>query len=505
MKQNIAVIKEKIIRFLEQRKRLVAILSVGLAAVLIAGLVIGAGRSANADDSLTYVAVIRGDLTESIDLVGTLKAQPSASLTWQSNGTVAEYNLAVGTSVSKADILLSLESSSQSDASLNAQSDLLDAQLTLAQMKQADSDFQEALKAVSDAEWNLIMARSGKNVWYDENAVSEERLEGAIEAYELADQRIWALEAEYESLKILSEPDDPSLQEKSEELADAQFERDKQLRLLNQILGHPYDLNVETDFIEYNQAKAEVEQARAAYQRLLDNSQELAAAQAVVDALQNTVNQANIIAPFDGTVTDILVRPGDAVSEGTSAVQMDDLSNLHVDVNVSELQVSQVRIGQSCVITFDALPYQKYTGSVVSIANAGQESSGVVEFRITVRLENPDPAVKPGFTTQVNILTNQLQDVLLVPSQAVVSNGSRNIVMLADGDGGASPIIVDVGAASEAYIQIISTEIEEGDQIGLIPVESRGFEEMRGMMRVMGGGMGGPPPEGGGGDRPPNQ
>jgi len=77
--------------------------------------------------------------------------------------------------------------------------------------------------------------------------------------------------------------------------------------------------------------------------------------------------------------------------------------------------------------------------------------------------------------------------------------------MLADGDGGASPIVVDVGAASEAHIQIISTEIEEGDQIALIPVESQDFEEMRGMMRVMGGGMGGPPPEGGGGDRPPNQ
>ena len=109
------------------------------------------------------------------------------------------------------------------------------------------------------------------------------------------------------------------------------LKRDSQLRLLSQVMGTPYGQRTEGFFIAYDQQVAVVAEAHAAYQRLVDKSDEISAAQATMQALQNTVDQASIIAPFSGTITAINSLPGNLVSSGDVAVQLDDLSNLTVD------------------------------------------------------------------------------------------------------------------------------------------------------------------------------
>ena len=89
--------------------------------------------------------------------------------------------------------------------------------------------------------------------------------------------------------------------------------------------------------------------------------------------------------------------PGEMVEGGAMAVQMDDLDHLVVHVDVSEIEVAKVEVGQAVVITFDALPYKEYSGIVSSISSAGTDESGSVEFRVTVAIEDADASDKTGF------------------------------------------------------------------------------------------------------------
>ena len=487
-------IKEKLIDFYQAKKRLVWIGS-GVLLILAAALVIFIPRGNTNAENVQYVQVSRGSITESISEVGYVEARPSAVITWLSGGVVGEFDLQVGDQIMKDGVLLELELSSWSKESLQAQSALLDAHIALENLLNADSDFQTALQTLSDAEWTLRDAKEDRDAW-NYGGSSDERINAVLANYESAKQAMWVLESDYEVLRKTLNEDDPALIEAYEAIQTTDLERDSYLRALNQILGHPYDLDVETDFIEYDQAKAAVEQARAAYKRLLDNSQEIAAAEANVQALQNTVNMAKIIAPFDGTVTEISSRPGEMIQSGTQAVQLDDLDNLVVNVDVSEIDISKVEIGHPVVITFDALPYKEYSGSVSSISSAGMDKSGTIEFRVTVTIVDGDASVKPGFTAVVSINTNQVEGALLVPNQALSNINGNNLVMIVGENGTPMPVRVEVGASSEAFTEIISGDLMEGDQLIIVtnPVGTgfgRGFGIMGGVHRVNGGGGGG--------------
>ena len=233
------------------------------------------------------------------------------------------------------------------------------------------------------------------------------------------------------------------------EYQDAVAARDKALRALNYLLGTYYYYAAETDFINYDQAKAAVEEARIDYNRYLDQTDEISAAKANVQALENTINQSSIIAPFDGTVTEISAVSGEKVSSGDTAVRIDNLDNLIVEVAVSEVDINKVSEGQKAVVTFDALPDKEYEGEVNSISSAGSDDSGVVEFNVTVKVLNADADVKPGFTAVVSIITSQVENALLVPNGAVISRDGSSAVILVGSDNSTTIVPVETGASSD--------------------------------------------------------
>lgn len=495
-KMKVNNIKGKLIGFYQAKKRLVWIGGAVLL-ILAAVLVIFLLREDEVLENVQYARVVRGSITESIEEVGYVEAQPSTVITWQAGGIVGEFDLQIGDQVKKDNVLMELELSSWPNESLEAKTSLLDAQVELENMIIADSDFQTTLQTLSDAEWNLIDKKADRDAW-NYGGSSDERIDSVRTHYDETEKVKWELEAEYEALRKTLDEDDPALVEAFEALQDAVDERYIYLRALNQILMHPYTIEVETDFIEYEQAKDAVEQARAEYNRLVDNSQEVEAAKANVQAFQNTVNMAKIIAPFDGTVTEISTMPGEMITNGTRAVQIDNLENLVVNVDVSEIEISKVEIGHPVVITFDALPYQEFSGSVSGVSSAGTDDSGTVEFHVIVTIEDADESVKPGFTAVVSIITSQTEDVLLVPNQALMDKKGNNIVMVSGQDGVPIPVRVEVGTSSEAFTEIISGDIEEGDQLKVVvnvseDVFGGGFGMMGGMRQITGGGDGRPP------------
>jgi HlyD family secretion protein len=180
------------------------------------------------------------------------------------------------------------------------------------------------------------------------------------------------------------------------------------------------------------------------------------------------LNQAYLTAPFNGTITQASLVEGDQVTAGTAGFRIDDLSSLLVDVQVSEVDINSVSVGQTATLTFDAILDKTYEGVVVQVGQAGETVQGVVSFTVTVELIDADELVKPGMTTAVNIVVEEVQDVILIPNRAVrLIDGQRVVYVLRDNQ--ALPVTVTLGASSDTFSELASGDINEGDLIILNP------------------------------------
>jgi HlyD family secretion protein len=217
-------------------------------------------------------------------------------------------------------------------------------------------------------------------------------------------------------------------------------------------------------------AEAQLADAQRNWERLKDGPDpaDLAAAQARVDAVQAALNQVHLTAPFAGTVTLVDVQPGDQVAPGSPAFRLDDLSRLLVDVQVSEVDINQVQSGQPVVLTFDSILAQEYHGQVVEVASVGQTDQGVVNFTVTVELTDADQRVKPGMTAAVTVVVSELEDVLLVPNRAVRSLEGKRVVYVLE-DGRSVPVEISLGKSSDTHSEVLSGDLQPGDEIILNP------------------------------------
>ncbi|MFC1997786.1 efflux RND transporter periplasmic adaptor subunit, partial [Chloroflexota bacterium] len=187
-----------------------------------------------------------------------------------------------------------------------------------------------------------------------------------------------------------------------------------------------------------------------------------------IAAAQATVNQTFIEAPFDGEITVVEVKPGDQVQPGSFAFRMDDLSRLLVDIDVSEVDINQIREGQQVTMSFDAIQVSEYHGEVVEVALVGDNIAGVVNFTVTVELNDPDEQVRPGMTSAVNIVIDQIDEAMLIPNRAVrVVEGERVVYILKDGE--LEPVQVTLGASSDLYSEVIDGDLTTGDTLVLNP------------------------------------
>jgi HlyD family secretion protein len=195
---------------------------------------------------------------------------------------------------------------------------------------------------------------------------------------------------------------------------------------------------------------------------------DLATAQARLQAAQKSVDSRTLRAPFDGTVTQVDVIPGDQVAPGTSAFRLDNLGRMLVDVLVSEVDINSVKVDQPVNLTFDAILDKQYNGVVSEVAPVGTAVQGVVEFNVTVQLTDADGQVKPGMTAAVNIVVEQINDALLVPNRAVrVVNSQRVVYILKDSK--LQQVDVTLGASSDTESEIIGGDLQAGDKVVLNP------------------------------------
>jgi HlyD family secretion protein len=374
----------------------------------------------------------RGNLTSTVEATGAVRAYQSAKLTWQTSGVVASVNAQLGDAVKAGDVLAVLERNSLPKNVVLAKADLVSAQQAL----------DDLLGSAETERANAAIDVRAAQEAYDDAVRYREQLNGLVE-YDVF-TGFKGLKTPMGYFKI---PNIKHIKYYPNDEQKAEADQDVALR------------------------KAELEDAQRTYERLKDgpNPQDLAAAKAHVTAAQATLDQAKIIVPFDGVITEGNVQAGDQVSAGNLAYQLDDLSKLLIDLEVSEVDINTITVGQEVSIDFDAVQGKTYHGVVTEIAGTGSSSTGSVNFRVTVALIDADDFVKPGMTAAVLIQVRHAEDALLVPNRAVRMLGDQRVVYVLKEDNVLDAVEVRLGAKDDTYSEVVGGNLKEGDPIVLDP------------------------------------
>jgi len=449
------------------KKYRVVLILLLVAVIGVAVVWVRRNNSANAESLYQTTNIERGTLTATIGATGTVRAKQTAVLIWQAAGTVDTINVKVGDNVPSGFVMAFLSKTSLPQSIIMAEADLVNAQKSLddllnsnAALAKAAQDLAIAKQAVEDAQKDVDKLKYRR--------ASDDLIDQTQAEIDLANKKITYAEDAYKLVK--NRPEGDSLRAQALlNLTNARLERDQKQATLDWYLGTPSELDAEKYRAALALAQAQEADAQREYDRLsAGNVSEITAAQARIDAAQATLNLARVIAPFAGIVTESYPLPGDQVGAGATAFRIDDLSSLLVDVEVSEVDINNVAVGQSVQLSFDAILGKQYNGKVVEVAQTGTVSAGVVSFKVTVELTDADSLVKPGMTAAVNITVKELNDVLLVPNRAVrLSDGERVVYLLKDN----MPVKTSIrlGSSSDTMSVLVAGDVQEGDEVILNP------------------------------------
>ena len=191
----------------------------------------------------------------------------------------------------------------------------------------------------------------------------------------------------------------------------------------------------------------------------------LRSAELNMDNLQEAMNNYTVTSPISGTIIEKNAKAGDALTAGADLCTIYDLSYLVMVINVDELQVSNVSVGQSVQVTADAVPDKTYTGTVTRVSMKGSSNGGTTTYPVTVRIDETE-GLRPGMNANAEIVIAEAGNALAVPNAAIVRGGYVLVTKDSPSAANADPdmtapegyvyVPVKIGVSDDDYTQIIS-------------------------------------------------
>lgn len=209
----------------------------------------------------------------------------------------------------------------------------------------------------------------------------------------------------------------------------------------------------------------------------------LASAQAALEQATAKAAERTVKAPSSGSIVELNAKVGATVtggmimgesdtSGGKQCMQIADLSKMKVTVQVGEKDIAKITVGQSANVTYPAFPDIVSQGTVTAIASvansdSGSGSGGSVTFNVDILIEAPDSRLKPGMTAEVSVVTEKLDDVVMVPTMALMTeDGERYYVNLATDSEGKKTRRVKVTVVTQNDNEAVvgKTQVKRDDQ-----------------------------------------
>jgi Cu(I)/Ag(I) efflux system membrane fusion protein len=168
------------------------------------------------------------------------------------------------------------------------------------------------------------------------------------------------------------------------------------------------------------------------------------------DAVERRVDY---YAPFDGYVMELGIRQGAAVERGTTLFQLADLSSVWITAEVPETQAAWIRAGDTAEAEVPALPGERFAGQVDYLYPELTQATRTLKVRVVVK--NSGKHLRPGMFATAHLRGATQQQVLTVPTEAVIKTGTRSVIIVADDGTHFRPVLVHVGAEHGGRSEIL--------------------------------------------------
>jgi len=409
------------------RKKLIVAGVVGgvaVVAAIVAGVSLLGSGSGDGSASAPMTSVVeKGDFSEAVTATGSAQPVESVVVSPGVDGTIESVSIAEGDTVSEGDVIMTLSNS------------------------ELDKKVTEAANAVRDAKLGVSDAVDAYNALVD-------KYNKAIET----DQKSWEL---YYARKAAAEAEGEVFTETEPE-SSAPTDKD------------------------FQDADRAIDKA----------NNTLADAQASYDEAVETAAKRTVKAPKSGSVVVMNAQVGASITSGGTGsgnssssesgsgalIQIADLSQMMVKVNVNEVDISKISVGQAATVTFSALPDATAEATVTRIAtvssasgsSSGSGASGVATYEVSLLIPNPAEGLKPGMTANVSIQIQSVPDTLIVPASSVGTDvdGTSYVMVVTDAEKRTYERRTVTVTASDKSNAAVQGLLDEGATVLLNPMDA---------------------------------
>lgn len=406
---------------------------------------------AAAAKTLKTAKVQKGDIAVTAEGTASVAAVSQVGLGFQSGGQIAVLRVQVGDAVQAGQTLAKLDTGELELQLAQAEANLALAQSKWDQTKQGGTATQvaaaqAALSSASVALDNLLHP--------DLNTVIMAKSD-----VDTAKAALAQAQAAYDKIGGASNPE-IGMTAQALQLQTASLAYQKAVAAYNSKVI-PTDAQVKA-------AQAQIQQAQDGLARLSPTDDDLAQAQANVDAARaardlakQRLAEATLVAPFDGTVSEVKAAAGQVVGTAPILTLM-DVSKPWVQVALDETDAAQVARGYPVEVTLDAAPDQTFEGKIVEVDPTVVLVNGVSTLYATAQLTNPAPFLKVGMSGSAKITAASAKQVLTVPAEALRQLGtSQYAVFVVDDKQQLTLRPVEIGLKGTSFV-----EIKSGLQLG---------------------------------------
>lgn len=417
------------------KKWLILLIAICLVGAVFSGC---AGSENGAEET---AEVYRGDLMVSVSVSGNLEMPHKTDLSFGTTGMVAEVLVDEGDSVVKGQTLARLDARSLglSVETAEARCETAQARYEMAQVEYEIAE--NRLMRTIYPHYTNTYATDLPGTWL---ALSESQ-DDLQEAQRLLEQ------GKAEEAQALLELVESSLTKAQEKLHSRRWH---------------LPLSVKEIELQTDQAKTALGVAKL----------DLVMAKLELDRAKIELDKAIITATFDGIAAEVMINEGQQLSTmsyANPAICLIDPSEIEMSGMIDEIDISRVQLGQEADIILDALPGREVKGRVTFISQAGTVQAGVVSYKTTVTLENPDEELRDGMSATAEIIIDRRSNVLLIPNRAIQGSWENPWVeVLIDEE--TEQRQVTLGLSDGINTEVLSG-LGKGEQVVLPPVSQIPF------------------------------
>jgi len=232
--------------------------------------------------------------------------------------------------------------------------------------------------------------------------------------------------------------------------------------------------------LEYLRAKTGYENAL-----IHGSSSEIEEQKLNLELAEADLSATELKAPFAGVITEVLIEEGDRVSAEQEVASLIEGEDYKIEVEIDEVDLDIVEVGQEVVIGVDAVPGSNFGGEIEKIAFKARQSNGSVSLPATVIVTETHERFRPGLTAELEIIIDEKTDILTVPISAIYTeDGQDHVLKVVDGE----PVPTGVETGIDDGIKTeITGGLQEGERI-LINAYMMGEETFRGVFPMGPGG-----------------